>query len=271
MKAYVVNLERSTDRREHIEQQLARTGLQYEMISGVDGSGINLTDDRLVDPGFVTKSWFRPGVAGCALSHLKVYQKAIADRAELALVLEDDITLPEDLVQLTEAISAQMSGAEVVLLNFHTEERCLLSTRNTVPLPASRTLAWPIDCDQLTSAGAYLVTREACERLERQILPVRVRADEWGFFRRAGFLDRVRCVVPLPVRKDLHFQSTMGYHSNKSLHARLQKLAGYRIPGLYQALAYRRVLIGRRWSRVTFVPAEAPGAPESGCTQQTAP
>ena len=45
------------------------------------------------------------------------------------------------------------------------------------------------------------------------VLPVRVNADDWWYFYREGALDRVRCVVPIPVPKSPKLISTMGSYS----------------------------------------------------------
>ena len=68
-------------------------------------------------------------------------------------------------------------------------------------LPAVRLLALPVDIKQPRSTGAYIITREACERMIKRLLPIRAHADAWRFFYREGALDRLRCVAPLPFRK----------------------------------------------------------------------
>ena len=252
VRAYIVNLARSSDRRQYIEAELRKTGVQYEVITAVDGQNLDLNDEYLIDQNARQAGWFRPGVAGCALSHLQVYRQVLADGARVALVLEDDVTLPADLEQLAVAVAAHMTGPEVALLNFQTQRPCLLSTVGSVALPHQRLLVYPVDPHQLTSGGAYLVTYEACESLSRWVLPVRARADDWGVMCDSGALKRVRCVYPLPVRKNFDIYSTMSYHGS-GFRARLQVLARRQIPGVYQLLALRRKRIDQRWSRVKLV------------------
>jgi glycosyl transferase, family 25 len=256
VKAYVINLGRSEDRRAHMEYQLKDIGAQYEITEAVDGQELDLNDGRLFDPVLVSKRWYRSGMAGCALSHLRVYRRVLEDGHEVALVLEDDTVLPTDLCALADVTAQNMTGAEVVLLNFHTAKPCQLTACDSVQLPSSRLLVFPLEERKLTSAGAYLITREACERIERDFFPLRYRSDEWALKLAAGYLDRVRCVVPLPVRKDWRFVTTI-QHPTKSWHGRLQRLARCPVPGLYQVLAMRRQFIDRRWSRTEFVPEPA--------------
>lgn len=263
MRAYVINLARSPERRTHIENELKKTLLDYEIIAAVDGRDLNLSDAALVDSSlpFIDPSLpivdigLAAGTAGAALSHLKAYRKIIEDRLDAALVLEDDVVLPADLGSLADAVADQLSSAEAVLLSVDSPDPCKMSIEGSIQLPNSRLLALPIDICQPRSAGAYIVTREACERMVKCLQPVRVQADTWWFFYREGLLDRVRCVVPVPVHKNPKFPSTIGSYSlGTSFRGRLAgKLVRHKIPLLDQTLRYRRQRIFRQWSRSELV------------------
>lgn len=249
MRAYVINLARSPRRRAHIEAELDASGLDYEIVPGVDWRDMDETD--LHDPGTVApaihaEDWFRPGVAACALSHLNVYRKILADGLEQALVLEDDVTLAADLVSVTDAVAGHLTGAEVALLNYDSDGTYKMSMEGSVPAGSSRVLALPIDVGQSKSGAGYIITREACKRMRDSVLPVRARADDWGVFYREGALDRVRCVFPQPVAKSPDFESTIDYNAPGSVKGRLIGLAmRHNVPVLRQAIAYRRQRIWR--------------------------
>jgi glycosyl transferase, family 25 len=261
--AYVINLARSRDRRAHITAELKKTGLDYEIITAIDGRDLDLRDPTIVDPSLpfldpslpVVDIGLAAGTAGAALSHLSVCRKIIADGLDEALVLEDDVMLPADLGSLADAVADQLTGAEAALLSYDSRGPCQMSLEGSIQLPSSRVLALPIDVRQPHSGGAYLITREACERMIKCMLPVRVQADAWWFFYKEGVLDRVRCVVPLPVRKNPKLTSTIGSYSlGSGVRARLVgPLVHHKIPFLYQALCYRRQRIYRQWSRAELV------------------
>jgi glycosyl transferase family 25 len=244
--AYVINLVRSPDRRAHIAAELSRTTQPYEFVEGVDGRELDLSDISLVDPAVVRDGSFRrgaggAGAAGCALSHLKVYRKVVEDGRPQGLVLEDDTTLPKDLAELADAIGRQTEGAEVVLLNFHSARPCRVAREQGDALPGRREIVKPVDLGQPHSAGAYVITAQACERMSRTVLPVRVPADDWGFFFKEGALDRVRCIVPMPVVNAADFRSTIDFYDPSSLQARVRELvATGKIPLLKSMLARRR-------------------------------
>jgi glycosyl transferase family 25 len=249
-------LARSLDRRAHITAELKKTGLDYEIVTAVDGRDLDINDPATMDPSLSAKvGLLAAGTAGAALSHVSVHKKIIADGLAAALVLEDDVVLPADLGSLADAVAAQLTGAEVALLSVDTPEPCQMSLEGSTGLPSSRLLALPIDVKQPHSGGAYVITREACERMVKCVPPVRSPADSWWFFYREGVLDRVRCVVPVPVFKDPGLVSTIGSYSlRNSVVGRLAgPLVRGKIPLVHQALSYRRHRIYRQWSRSEFV------------------
>ena len=201
MRAYVINLARSTDRRAHITAELKKTGMDYEIMTAVEGREVDLSDRTIIDPALTYVTQFLTGTAGAALSHLNAYRKIVEDGLDVALVLEDDVVLPADLGSLADAVANHLTGAEIALLSYGSYRSCNLSPEGSVQLPSSRLLALPIEIRTVNSGGAYIITREACERMIKCVLPARVNPDDWWYFYREGALDRVRCVMPMPVFK----------------------------------------------------------------------
>lgn len=257
MHAYVINLARSQDRRAHITAELTKAGLDYDIVTAIDGRELDLSDADAVAPSFADEIVCPAGSAGAALSHLRVYEKILTDGLDRAMVLEDDVVLPAGIGRLADAVGGRMTGAEVALLSIDSPAPCLMSREGAVNLSAGRVLALPLDVSQPRSAGAYVITREACERMLKSLPPVRVQADTWWFFYREGMLDRVRCVVPQPVVKDSRFTSTIGSYSlGDGFRARLvAPLLNRKIPLLQQALNRRRERIHRQWGRSELVDA----------------
>jgi glycosyl transferase, family 25 len=256
MHAYVVNLARSLDRRAHITRELQKTSVSYQIVTAVDGRELDMTDAALIDPSFVARGIFPEGSAGCALSHLNIYRKIIEDGLDVALILEDDIVLPADLDKLAAEVGEHLTGAEAALLSVDSPDPLQLSRAGAVRLSGGRHLALPVDLTQPRSTGAYLITREACERMIKLVLPIRANADAWPFFYREGALDRLRCVAPLPVLKNASLTSTIGSYSSlgNGLRSRLAgPLLRHKIPVLHQVLSWRRQRIYRQWARTELV------------------
>jgi len=94
-KIYCINLDRRPDRWKECEDVFAKHDLQVERVSAVDGNPdpenikMTATDNRIIKPGMI----------GCAMSHLKVCQLAKAGNYSQILILEDDIDFIETLNQ----------------------------------------------------------------------------------------------------------------------------------------------------------------------------
>lgn len=255
MRAYVINLARSADRRAHITAELEKTDLDYEIITAVDGRELNLNDSTIIHPSLLARNSFSAGTAGCALSHLRACQRIVADGLDEALILEDDITLPDELGSLVDAVAGHLTGAEVALLNFASWDTCKVSLEGSVDLPSARLLALPIDIGQVMNAAAYVITRDACNRMIENVLPVRANADDWRFFYKEGILDRVRCVLPAAIVKNAKFESTIGFYSlGSGIKSRLAgPLVHNKLPLLHQMILYRRQRILRQMERAEIV------------------
>lgn len=218
MKTYIINLERSKARREHIIGEAERCGLDYELVNAVDGS--QLTDEelhRLCDEEQVRKhsDWLTPGMIGCALSHYNVYTKIVENDVDVALVLEDDACLPNNLPELLREISEEVQPNEVISLFYMSFDPCQLSKKGKVGLSNNYGLYYPVDVNQVISTAGYVITKQAAKTMENIVLPVRVSPDSWGhFYEHKGF-DSFRCVYPVPlkltaVQSDIHSQSWRG-------------------------------------------------------------
>ena len=98
---WLINLDRSTARREAMEARLSALGLPYTRFSAIDGRA---EWDRLV--ASVDIAAFRrnvgrevlPGEIGCYASHLGVWQALLDSPHEVALILEDDVVFHDDFL-----------------------------------------------------------------------------------------------------------------------------------------------------------------------------
>jgi len=101
-KIYIVNLKKDKNRRENIIREVEKQNLtNYEIIDAVDGNKLN--QNEINNSTFKNKkhlnpwnSKMSPSQIGCALSHIKVYEKFIKTEYEVALILEDDAIFLRD-------------------------------------------------------------------------------------------------------------------------------------------------------------------------------
>jgi glycosyl transferase family 25 len=250
LQAYVITLPRSRDRQDHVSVQLEKCGVPWEWVEGVDARKANLVGSRYLAPEMAARSSLRPGAIGCALGHKKAYERVLASGLPYALILEDDVEVPADLLALAGKIGKHLRGAELALLNFRCPGGVKLKRRGAVDLGRGQLLAEPASLDGLTSGAAYVVANEACRRLTRAALPMRAFCDEWEWFVRQGVLERVFCVTPMPVRQSLDFRTTIDYYAPGSLRWYVgQFVSGGlgRLPVLRLVVRRKRLTDYERW------------------------
>lgn len=121
MKVYIVNLERSVDRRSYMIDMLNNyQGLDIELIKAVDGRLLSEYERHtLFDTKRFSKTMLkevRPGEIGCTLSHQKCYQRLIKSENKSAIIFEDDLVVKEDFTPLIPRIEAWLDNDESRLL-----------------------------------------------------------------------------------------------------------------------------------------------------------
>jgi len=99
MNIIVISLERATDRRIKMIDQLNTLKIDAIIMDAVDGE--ELTDDEKnkklhLEDGYRLGETFKPGEIACTMSHIKALQIAKEKQWPYLIVLEDDIILAED-------------------------------------------------------------------------------------------------------------------------------------------------------------------------------
>lgn len=110
IKTYVINLERSADRREYILKETARYAcMDVELVEAVDGYRLLPEEtERRFDVKRFTYRYKRypfPGEVGCTLSHQECYRRLLNSDEEVALILEDDVVFLQP--ELVDAVMAE--------------------------------------------------------------------------------------------------------------------------------------------------------------------
>ena len=193
MKVFVVNLARCTERMERVKARLDTLGVPFERFEAIDEGAL---DEAEKHRSVSTLGWWccslRPitrGKIGCALSHLSVYRKMLADDIPYACVLEDDVILSDHFPDVLARVEAAVDETkpQVLLLFDHTDGRMDL------PMPTQPFALRPIK-DSLYAEG-YVLTRPAAEQLIQANYPLRVLNDIWGRWVRQG---RIRLFAVSP-------------------------------------------------------------------------
>lgn len=144
LKFYVISLKDQKEKQAFMTEQMARFGLDFEFFEGVNGRELSEENKALCaqsDGAVLPCIWglkvkitnaLSPGEKGCALAHLKLYQKILDNyerhRAEFgsdfaAVVLEDDAILNEATVLAFNSLDVITEPWDVVHFSAHNSIR----------------------------------------------------------------------------------------------------------------------------------------------------
>ena len=162
MRIIVINLDHDTDRRARVERRLAELGLRWERLPAVDGRRLEPHHERLIDRAAHAARGleFSPGAIGCWLSHREA-QRRVAEGVEpMAMILEDDIAIADDLPDVLERIERGDAGRfDVIRLHRYKMHRKFVPVHRI----GAGALGFVRPAD--SGAQAYVITRAAAGRL----------------------------------------------------------------------------------------------------------
>lgn len=104
-KIYVINLDESSQRLKDITRSLKRENMEFERVSGVVGK--KLDKKKLIAENIVENKKLKKGEIGCALSHIKIWNKAVKENQNI-LVLEDDVIIKKNFWENFNKIQSQI-------------------------------------------------------------------------------------------------------------------------------------------------------------------
>ena len=176
-----------------MEAQLATLGLEAEFVEAVDGlelSEATIKANYAVQTGkrVLPKKMSSTEIA-CAWSHRNAYKRLIDSEEEYALVLEDDAILSPEIVPFLEYVPKIASDWELIHLyweprnnasSFIFRSRFPLNLYNQHKLelgPSSREYRLGEVLLPVTSAVAYMVSRQGAQMLTRYNTPITVISD----------------------------------------------------------------------------------------------
>ncbi|WP_310385720.1 glycosyltransferase family 25 protein [Roseateles sp.] len=195
MNYFVINLPRDIERRDSIINEMQKCKLNFSFIEAVDGRlfsaeaiKINYNEEKSIE---LFNRKMTPGEIGCALSHIKIYNKIVTERLPSAVILEDDICITDCHIEklLTDLEKIYPGDIPVVvLLNFVDRYE---SNKNDVMINEKYSMH---DSYRSISSSAYFITQAAAKILSENIFPAYVVADKWEYFQEKFF--PVKMIIP---------------------------------------------------------------------------
>lgn len=170
---WVLNLERSKDRRLFMEKQLEGLDLEFEIIKAVDGKALKEDDLRSYSEKKAIRcegTALSPGRIACALSHARMWHRIIEENLNEVLILEDDGLIGESLIDILR--SRHQFPRDWEFMNFLTDAQ-------KIPFGTPITENYNV-CRFKGNANrttVYLINRRGAEKLLKHCFPIRYTAD----------------------------------------------------------------------------------------------
>ncbi|MEM7132763.1 MAG: glycosyltransferase family 25 protein [Chloroflexota bacterium] len=170
---WVLNLERDTDRRLFMEQQLTERGVDFELIKAVDKETLTQEELSLYSKQAALNCTGRElsrGEIGCALSHAKMWQRMVDEQIPEVLILEDDVRVSRGLCQVL--ANRHLFPQEVEFINFSTA-----SPQSPFGDYISEIYRLSEHQTDANMTSAYWITLDGAQKLLNGAYPIRWPAD----------------------------------------------------------------------------------------------
>ncbi|AXE98710.1 glycosyltransferase family 25 protein [Paraburkholderia hospita] len=162
MKIFVINLDKSTDRLNHMTVQLDRLGYAWERFPALGPAHVEAMSRTLDLPLF--RGTCSAGEKGAALSHYSIWKKVVEEGIDDALVLEDDVHFCRDARSLVDSLNEKISrGFRYDIIKMETSLAGIIIDRKGLNLSA-RTGLHRLRSNH-TGAGAYMISRDGCRKM----------------------------------------------------------------------------------------------------------
>ena len=189
MEVFYINLDKDVARRESMERQLTELGLSYQRIEAV--YGCDLSKEQLRECYSSQTALRRQSrelslaEIGCAMSHIQVMRQIVASDLPMALILEDDVILTDQVVEAMNDLQRLIdpNRPEVLLLSPTLGQ----AAGDGVVRQQGSYRAAPFVGGYFTSS--YIVTHSAAQSMLKELHPVGDVADCWARLNRFKVVD----------------------------------------------------------------------------------
>ena len=172
---WIINLKRDVARRDFMVEQLERLGLAYELIEAVDGSTLTDEDMSIISPELSEQRIYRQltrGEIGCALSHIRLWERIVREDIPEALIFEDDVLIGRNMVDIL--LNREKLPQDWEHINFTAWARVVPFGDFIFDIyRAAKFLERPF------SSSAYLLTKSGAEKLLETVYPLYIPIDDY--------------------------------------------------------------------------------------------
>lgn len=162
VKTYVIHVKGAVERERHIKKELAKHKIPFEFM--LDGNVENITNEQL-ERYFDGEMKRKIPPTSCALKHILVYEKIIAENIPKALIFEDDI-------ELFDSFSTIFSASLLEIKNQNLENYIISYENSTLQyVKQSEIISNQVlyKKDYSRCAGAYMIDIKAAKKIIQHI------------------------------------------------------------------------------------------------------
>ncbi|MEQ1942969.1 glycosyltransferase family 25 protein [Mesorhizobium sp. VNQ89] len=193
MLAFYINLDRRTDRRAFMEEQLVALGLDIQRLPATTPDTLTSNDIAPLSLAAIGET-MSPVEVAISVSHFRAWKHMFDEGRDHVLVIEDDHKLSSRLAAFL--TDFDWKKPDVGLLRLEAQLCSVRLRRWAEPGPLGTSLYMPVGYQ--TGAGAYIISADYARRIlsspKRFAMPV----DDILYSPRSPFRDvkRIRCTVP---------------------------------------------------------------------------
>jgi glycosyl transferase family 25 len=182
---YVINLENSEQDYLRVKKEFSGKGVDVQRFIGVYGKALdkdyiksvlhpyalcNIKSGSTIHAEFHTL-----GAVGCALSHIKLWQKLLESDSEMFHVLEDDAVIKTDISTINQFIKTVPDDWDIIYLGFLSN---ILDKRKDIKISDN---VYKIN-RQTFQTQSYIINRKGAEKLLAKAFPIIHHIDSYMSF-----------------------------------------------------------------------------------------
>ena len=93
MKAFVINMDKDTERLNKITNRCKEINIEFERFKGIDSNDFVIYNEYISE---FAKKYCSDSIIGCGLSHILLWKKIVDENIDQSLILEDDAIFKEN-------------------------------------------------------------------------------------------------------------------------------------------------------------------------------
>ena len=164
---WLINLPKDAERRERMDAQLGRMGLNYTLYPAINGRDEEQRLLQRADPDAYARNMgmpLLPGKLGVYASHLAVWEELLASPHKAALILEDDVVFHDDFLEALDVALAASDQWDILRFN------CI---RAKLPVTQTQLGRYRLNAyiGPFTGNAAYLIHCDLAKRLAPRLWP----------------------------------------------------------------------------------------------------